>query len=87
MVEADNAQDALDAFVDSNYRNMILADEPCPHNDPDLWDECDCQFAGNARERVDTSYYWDYGPCMALYFENPNNWDEITGGRLERVSK
>ena len=86
-VEGEHEQAVIDALADSHVSRLIDDDEPCPHNTTELWDNCDCDFAGNDSHRIDLSYTAILGRCKVQYFENPKDWDGITawGGCLERV--
>ena len=87
IAEANNEQEAIDVLADSSLSNLIDHDEPCPHDTPETWNDCDCEFAGNDSHRIDTSYMAWPKRCKVLYFERPADWQGITawGGYLERV--
>jgi hypothetical protein len=56
LVEADNAQDAIDEFTDSKYGHLIKTDDLCENCEREDYDRCECSFAGNYSERVDLDY-------------------------------
>lgn len=87
IVEGDNEQDIVDAFTDSRLGHMIITDVLCDYCEEGDYDNCECDYAGNASERIDLSYFHIYGKCKVHYFENRDNWEGITawGGLLHKV--
>jgi len=72
VVEADNAQDAIDALTDSRYGHLIKTDDLCPTCEEADYDNCSCAFAGNASERVSLDDIRILDRCKVDYFAPKN---------------
>lgn len=86
LVEAGNAQDAIDTLADSNRSYLIDTDVLCnaceqvAKLDPEdennleeiesLHNACECDFAGNDGHRVDLDNVW-VERCKVDYFAKP----------------
>jgi hypothetical protein len=67
IVEADNANDAIDELTDSHYGHLIKTDDTCEYCEREDYDRCVCTFGGNGGERVDLDNVQIYR-CKVDYF-------------------
>jgi hypothetical protein len=67
LVRADNETDVIDLVTDSpTWKHLLREEEECPHGD-DV-DHCDCEFAGNFGERIDSNQLSYIGQAKRINF-------------------
>lgn len=89
VVEGEHESAVIDALTDSTAGNLIRDPEgSCEYCEQEDYNNCYCDFAGNAGERVDLTYCAIHGRCKVAYFERPDNWDchmSTWGAAITRV--